>query len=172
MTLQQLNQLNIDDCINWFEQTCAAQSWCQKMTQARPFLGLSELQTKAEFFWQQCSHQDYLQAFEAHPMIGDVNSLREKYASTKGIASNEQSGAQSASEETLQSLHRLNQQYLEKHGFIFIVFATGKSAGEMLQILEERLPNDTETEIQLAAAEQLKITLLRINKQLQMEGSV
>jgi 2-oxo-4-hydroxy-4-carboxy-5-ureidoimidazoline decarboxylase len=100
-------------------------------------------------------------------MIGDVNSLREKFKSTKTMASNEQSGAQLASEETLQQLHKLNHAYLNKHGFIFIIFATGKSAEEMLAALKSRIDNDTETEIENAAAEQIKITLLRINKNLQ-----
>ncbi|BDX06429.1 2-oxo-4-hydroxy-4-carboxy-5-ureidoimidazoline decarboxylase [Planctobacterium marinum] len=172
MTLEELNQLEETACIKWFEQTCAVQIWCQKMTSARPFQSASQISTYAELFWQQCRDKDYLQAFEAHPMIGNVDTLREKFADTKNTAASEQAGAQAADEQTLQLLHQLNHEYLNKHGFIFIVFATGKSAAQMLEILQQRLPNDTETEIKLAAAEQLKITLLRINKQLQTEGTL
>lgn len=97
-------------------------------------------------------------------MIGDVDSLRKKYASTKAMASGEQSGATGADEETLGELARLNHAYREKFGFIFIVFATGKSALEMLDILKGRIGNDRATEIRNAAAEQLKISFLRIDK--------
>ncbi len=89
---------------------------------------------------------DILQAFEAHPKIGDVSSLREKYRNTKAIAGHEQSGANNADEQTLQSLAQGNSDYENKFGYIFIVCATGKSAAEMLDILNARLPNNTETE--------------------------
>ena len=80
------------------------------------------------------------------------------------MASGEQSGAASADEQTLTELSALNKSYLEKFGFIFIVFATGKSAAEMLALLKARIGNQRDQEIQNAAAEQLKITLLRIDK--------
>jgi 2-oxo-4-hydroxy-4-carboxy-5-ureidoimidazoline decarboxylase len=69
-----------------------------------------------------------------------------------------------ASEQTLQDLAQGNRDYLEKFGFIFIVFATGKSAEQMLALLQARLPNDRSTEIKNAAEEQRKITDLRLRK--------
>lgn len=51
--------------------------------------------------------------------------------------------------------------------YIYIVCATGKSADEMLQILESRMSNDPQSEIKIAAAEQSKITKLRLEKLLQ-----
>ena len=102
----------------------------------------------------------------ANPMIGDVDSLRKKFANTKTIASGEQSGTASASEATLLTLKEANQAYLDKHGFIFIICATGLSADAMLNALQTRLPNSTDEEIRTAAQEQIKITLLRIDKAL------
>lgn len=99
-------------------------------------------------------------------MIGDVDSLRKKFANTKTIASGEQSGTASASEATLLTLKEANQAYLDKHGFIFIICATGLSADAMLNALQTRLPNSTDEEIRTAAQEQIKITLLRIDKAL------
>ena len=64
----------------------------------------------------------------------------------------------------IQELADLNKAYEEKFGFIFIVFATGKSAEEMLEILKERLPNQRDKEIQNAADNQQKITELRLKK--------
>lgn len=167
MTLDELNHLDSDEAYSWFQQTCAADAWCGDMVQARPFSEVDKLLTAADKFWQGCSNSDFLQAFEAHPMIGDVNSLREKFKSTQTMASHEQSGAQAASDEVLQQLHDYNHRYAEKHGFIFIIFATGKSAQDMLTALKHRIDNSTETEITNAAAEQLKITRLRLTKNLE-----
>ena len=100
-------------------------------------------------------------------MIGDVNSLREKYAATKNMASNEHQGANEADEKTLLSLAAANHDYLSQHGFIFIICASGLSAKTMLDALTLRLSNDTATEIKLAGAEQIKITLLRLEKGIQ-----
>jgi 2-oxo-4-hydroxy-4-carboxy-5-ureidoimidazoline decarboxylase len=97
-------------------------------------------------------------------MIGDVNSLREKYAATKNMASNEQQGATDADIETLQNLATANHEYQNRHGFIFIICASGLSANTMLDAVLLRLHNDTATEMTLAAREQIKITLLRLEK--------
>ena len=57
-----------------------------------------------------------------------------------------------------------NRAYEEKFGFVYLVCATGKSADEMLAILQARLQNDRDTEIRNAAEEQRKITELRLEK--------
>jgi 2-oxo-4-hydroxy-4-carboxy--5-ureidoimidazoline (OHCU) decarboxylase len=58
----------------------------------------------------------------------------------------------------------LNRAYEEKFGFIFIICATGKSPDEMLSALRERLDNEANAELKIAAAEQNKITGLRLKK--------
>ena len=134
------------------------------MLDSQAFAHDGEVLGVATLCWQGLTETDYLEAFSAHPRIGDVNSLRKKYSNTKRIAGNEQAGVQTASQETLERLAEANEEYFKKFGFIFIVFATGKSADEMLQILEERMGNDRVTEIRNAAAAQLEITKLRLNK--------
>jgi 2-oxo-4-hydroxy-4-carboxy-5-ureidoimidazoline decarboxylase len=164
MTLDDINQLNSEQAQQAFASCCSSDSWINAMAAARPFASDEAMHQTALTIWNCLSEADYLQAFEGHPKIGDVNSLREKYASTKGLASNEQSGVDNANEQTLLDLADANDVYFEKNGFIFIVYATGKSAAQMLKILRSRLPNDRHTEIQNAAIEQSKITALRINK--------
>jgi 2-oxo-4-hydroxy-4-carboxy-5-ureidoimidazoline decarboxylase len=164
ISLNELNQYGQLEAEQWFSQCCAAPKWFQGMVSARPFTSVDALLDKATEVWQLCGQSDFMTAFEAHPMIGDVNSLRKKYAATKTMAGNEQQGANQADEQTLQTLAKANHEYLARHGFIFIICATGLSANTMLQTLLSRLNNDTKTEIRLAAAEQIKITLLRLNK--------
>ena len=59
---------------------------------------------------------------------------------------------------------RLNSEYQDKYGYIFLICATGKTAVEMLTALNHRIENDHETEIQIAAGEQAKIIKLRLLK--------
>ena len=157
-----LNALTPVDKLSALETCCAATAWIDAMLAGSSFVDDGELMRRVESNWCGLAEADYLQAFSAHPKIGDVDSLREKYCNTRQIASNEQSGVVSASTETLKRLAAANEEYFKKFGFIFIVFATGKTADQMLQILESRLPNDRETEIRNAADAQLQITKLRL----------
>ena len=164
MTLTEFNSLPAAEAANLLQQCNAATAWYEAMAQARPFADVAAMKARGEAIWSSLGEAGYLQAFEAHPMIGDVDSLRKKYASTKAMASGEQSGAANADETVLTELTKLNHDYLAKFGFIFIVFATGKSATEMLALLKARIGNTRQLEIKNAAAEQWKITLLRIDK--------
>ena len=163
-TLDELNVLSTEDAKVAFSNCCTSDSWIAGMVEARPFSSLEQCHETAISVWANCGEADFLQAFEGHPKIGDVTSLREKYAHTKKLASGEQSSVDEASEEVIQDLANGNTAYEEKNGFIFIVCATGKSAAEMLELLNQRLPNEREVELKNAAAEQAKITAIRINK--------
>jgi 2-oxo-4-hydroxy-4-carboxy-5-ureidoimidazoline decarboxylase len=163
-SLSQLNTLSDEDAQVAFSNCCTSQVWNDGMVAARPFISLEQCHEIALSVWAGLGEQDFLQAFEGHPKIGDVTSLREKYSHTKKLASGEQSSVDEASEEVIQNLSNGNTAYEEKNGFIFIVCATGKSAAEMLELLNQRLPNAREVELNNAAAEQAKITAIRINK--------
>ena len=108
---------------------------------------------------------DVLEAFTHHPRIGaDIDALRAKYASTAEWSAGEQSSVTTASDQTLRALRDANVAYEACYGHIFIVCATGKSASEMLSILKSRMDNDPRDELRVAAAEQAKITRLRLEK--------
>ena len=150
-------------------QCCASETWVKGMLAAMPFADAAAVEKSARDVAARLAPDDWLEAFAAHPRIGDVATLRERFANTKELAASEQAGVRQAKEETIAELARLNDAYFEKFGFIFIVFATGKTADEMLAILKSRLPNDPQDELPIAAAEQLKITLLRLEKLREIE---
>ncbi|MBU2954876.1 2-oxo-4-hydroxy-4-carboxy-5-ureidoimidazoline decarboxylase [Marinobacter sp. F3R08] len=164
MTIETLNALHHDEAEARFRDCCAAKPWIQGMLDARPYASAEALLARSHELWSELTEQDWLDAFEAHPKIGDVDSLRAKYASTKALASGEQAGASTASEDILQRLKAGNDTYLARFGFIFIVCASGKSASEMLELLEARLPNSRAEELENAAREQARITELRLEK--------
>jgi 2-oxo-4-hydroxy-4-carboxy-5-ureidoimidazoline decarboxylase len=161
---RQLNQPNPEFVRHALLNCCASPAWVEGMLARRPFADDKAVIGAAAEVWSGLGSSDWLEAFAAHPMIGDVESLRKKYAATKKLAAVEQSGVADADEATLAELARLNREYRERFGFIFIVFASGKSAVEMLAMLKQRLEYPRDVELENAAAEQLKITQLRLQK--------
>lgn len=164
VTLNQINTLDETAATEAFRRCCGSQRWVDAMLSRRPFQNAEELFAAAETIWWDLSEEDWLEAFTHHPKIGDINSLREKFGNTKAWAEQEQGSVRQAGEAVLQALAEGNRAYEERFGFIFIVCATGKSAEEMLGLLQQRLPNSRESELRIAAAEQLKITRLRLEK--------
>jgi 2-oxo-4-hydroxy-4-carboxy-5-ureidoimidazoline decarboxylase len=88
---------------------------------------------------------------------------------TKKWSQQEQAGAADAAEDTLRRLAEGNRDYQARFGYIFIVCATGRTAGEMLALLEQRLRHDAGEELPIAAEEQRQITQLRLRKLLEQE---
>ena len=165
ITLNQLNTLSEKDAFHHLETCCVSKSWISKLIEARPFSSENNLILKAASIWyDECSVDDFKEAFTGHPKIGDVNSLKEKFAHTKDWANNEQSKMSEANQATIEALAKANTDYESKFGYIFIVSASGKSAEEMLAIIQARLQHQAEDEIHVAMNEQHKITVIRLVK--------
>lgn len=162
-----LNSMPLDELRDAFFRCSGSNVWTESMLAARPFEDHKTLLASSNSSWQDLAKNDWFEAFKIHPRIGDIESLRKKFASTAAWASYEQAGTSHAPEKVLQELHEGNDQYEKRFGYIFIVCATGKSAAEMLELLKERLHNDSDTEFSIACEEQKKITNLRLEKLLQ-----
>ena len=164
MNIKQLNSLPRDELSIEFEKCCGSSAWVKRMVNSKPFYDVESLHEVSDKIWNSLSSQDYLEAFTHHPQIGDIDSLKKKFASTANWAGTEQKGTTQASDKVLQQLKIGNDAYLQRFGFIFIVCATGKTAQQMLDLLNDRLPNDKAIELHNAAEEQNKITHLRLDK--------
>jgi OHCU decarboxylase len=137
---------------------CGSHEWAKRMEQGQPYASAEEMLEAADRTWWQLSPEDWLQAFAAHPRIGE--------SSADVSASREQSGVAGAEAETLARLAAGNRTYEQRFGYIYIVCATGKSAAELLAILESRLSNDPQTELRRAAEQQRQITRLRLERRM------
>ncbi len=135
---------------------CGSRDWVQRMLALQPFRTAERMLEAADRVWWELSPRDWLEAFAAHPRIGE--------SSKDALAEQEQAGARGAEAETLAKLATLNRAYEERFGHIYIVCASGKSATQMLAILESRMSNDPETELLVAAEQQRQITRLRLEK--------
>ena len=158
------DRLNAADARELLANCCASEAWVEGMLARRPFANDEAVIAAAYDVGETLTDEDWLEAFAGHQVIGDIESLRNKYAATKVIAAGEQAGLAGAHDAVLGELAELNREYLKRFGFIFIVFATGKSAEQMLAILRTRIGNCREEELQTAAEEQMKITQLRLKK--------
>jgi OHCU decarboxylase len=156
MTLAELNRLPRYRAEEEFLKCCGSKAWARSMARRRPFANLDRLLQAAGEIWRSMDSSDWLEAFQAHPRIGERN--------VSGAPAREQSGMDRAPSAVVSAIEEANHEYFEKFGFIFIVCASGKSGEEMLVNLRARLPNAPGQELRIAAEEQNKITLLRLKK--------
>lgn len=164
MSLKQINELPAGKASQEFLKCCGSKRWAETMAQHRPFNSVEELTRAASEIWWTLKHDDWLEAFRSHPKIGEKKAAESVSSQSQQWSGQEQSGMHDAGKDTIDSLAQLNREYEEKFGFIFIVCASGKPAAEMLSLLRQRIENDPETELPVAAAEQAKITELRLKK--------
>ncbi len=167
--LESLNRASSADAAAAFFRCCGCAGWAAALASARPFVTKEALFEAAQREWAKASREDILEAFSHHPRIGDRESLRARFPGTADWSSAEQTGVADANEAVLDELTRGNSDYEARFGHIFIVCASGRSAAEMLALLRERLQNDPESELKVGAAEQMKITRLRLEKLLDGE---
>ena len=165
MNLVELNQGNSEKAHNELLKCCGSSKWVKNILAARPFSSIAELHVQAKKTWLELGEDDYLEAFASHPKIGE-SKVPEKAKNTVNWTRKEQFGMLSASDPVKLKLEKQNLKYEKKFGYIFIVCATGKSAEEMLDLLQNRLENSPLIELNIAACEQNKITILRLNNML------
>lgn len=164
MTIDELDGLPPPRAREELARCCGSARWVAGMLERRPFGSKAGLLAAADAAWTATGEADWLEAFSRHPRIGGKDALRAKFAATKSWSQGEQAAVASADEATLDALARGNADYEAKFGFLFIVCATGKSAAEMLALLNARFPNDRRAELVNAAGEQAKITKIRLEK--------
>lgn len=167
--LGRLNSSSLQEAEAEFRKCCGSSEWARRMAQLRPFRTVEQLLDSAGRVWEQLDERDWLEAFRRHPKIGEKKAAATQVPQSSAWAGEEQAGTQRAAAKILDALSHANRKYENRFGFIFIVCATGKSAAEMLALLEQRLHNSPAAEIRIAAEEQSKITRLRLEKLLRGE---
>ncbi|MEJ7673583.1 MAG: 2-oxo-4-hydroxy-4-carboxy-5-ureidoimidazoline decarboxylase [Chitinophagaceae bacterium] len=111
MTIAEFDHLPTEKKRELLKQCCGSKAWVNKMLTVFPVEDLVELLEAAEEKWYECTEEDWKEAFEHHPQIGDINSLKERFANTAGWAAAEQAGVNDSSDEVLQNLAEGNKRY-------------------------------------------------------------
>ena len=165
--LERWNRLADVEAENELLACCGSRAWAQRMAGRRPFGGESELLAAADETWWKLSEVDWMEAFRSHPRIGESCAEPPPVDGANRSAhwsAQEQSGVAAVGDAIKVALVEANREYEQRFGHIFIVCATGRSAVEILEALEQRLQNDARTELREAAEQQRQITQIRLRK--------
>jgi len=151
-----LNGLARDAAQRELRRCCASECWASELATRRPFASDAALFSAADDVWWNLEPDDWREAFASHPRIGERGG---------GAWSAEEQAGMSDAPTTLEvEIREGNRAYEAKFGHVFLICATGLSAAEMAAALARRLDNDPDTELRIAAAEQARITKLRLQK--------
>ena len=156
--LDRWNELPQEEAAADLLAVCHSRRWAEAVAAGRPYAGLAALQAAADEVWTGLGPDDWLEAFAAHPRIGEGGG------SSPAWSRQEQSGVGGAGQDVQEALARGNAEYEERFGHVFLIAAAGRSAGEILAELQARLGNDPATELRVAAGEHRRITRLRLEK--------
>ncbi len=145
----------------FFATSCAASAFVTPMVAGRPYADGGEVLSAAEAVWPRLGEEDWLEAFAAHPRIGGRGGTQTREG--QQMSTQEQAGV--AEEGAIaDDLAGVNDEYEQRFGFTYIVYASGRTGRELLELARARLDNDRATELATAAAEQRRITIGRLRR--------
>jgi 2-oxo-4-hydroxy-4-carboxy-5-ureidoimidazoline decarboxylase len=172
-TLARWNELDAEAAAREVLPCCGSLGWAEGLTAKRPFAQAQELSEASDAVWAGLTEDDWREAFDSHPRIGQSHA-RAATAESLAWSAQEQRAAVTQEgtpdEAAKLALAAANRQYEERFGRIFIVCASGKSSAEILAILQQRMNNTAAAEMLEAAEQQRQITQLRLRRWLGVDS--
>src|SRR5262245_30990743 len=104
MNVNALNAQPPDDARAALLRCCGSRRWADAMLARRPYAPAAGLFAAADEGWAGLARDDWLEAFAAHPRIGDLEGLKKKYAATAARSAGEQAGVSGAEDGVLSAL--------------------------------------------------------------------
>ncbi|WP_077488962.1 2-oxo-4-hydroxy-4-carboxy-5-ureidoimidazoline decarboxylase [Sinomonas mesophila] len=163
MSLEQFNNAPAEDAKKFLRPCLDVDRWVDEIAQARPFASLEDVLKHARTAAEPFSHQEIEGALAHHPRIGERAAGTTTEA---GMSRSEQAGVDQQDQETITALAEGNRDYETKFGHVFLIRAAGRSAGEMLAALRERLAHTPEQEEPIVAEQLREIAVLRLEQSL------
>jgi 2-oxo-4-hydroxy-4-carboxy-5-ureidoimidazoline decarboxylase len=164
----ELDRATARDAAELLQPSCASTRWIERLVNGRPHGSLSRLAAASNAAIADLGWPDIEQALAAHPRIGD--GALGSAPGARGIdresswSRQEQAAAAEAGAGVQAGLRAGNAEYEERFGHVFLICATGRSAGEILSALRGRLGNSPVAEHEVVRAELLQIVRLRLAK--------
>jgi OHCU decarboxylase len=159
-----LNRLSREEAYAELLKCCGSTRWAREVAALKPFWDVTQVVIIGYRVWSELSEDDWLEAFRAHPKIGETKTKAAVTEQEQRWSEGEQARAQESPDATLAALASANREYEERFGFIFIICASGRTAEEILAALRARITNERDAELRVAASEQWNITELRLRK--------
>jgi 2-oxo-4-hydroxy-4-carboxy-5-ureidoimidazoline decarboxylase len=157
--VESFNELSERQAIHALYECCTSRIWAIRVAAGRPFLDEDALFERADLILAELTESDLDEALDGHPRIGDRPDNPSSAA--------EQSGVATADDAVIAELKKCNAEYEERFGHVYLVFANGRPAGELLAILKERMSNDPATERRVMRMELAKINRRRLKAMLE-----
>ena len=143
---------------------CGSPRWWEMVGAGLPYTTCEELLLASEQAFDRLCRGDWMDAFEAHSMIGAPGPC-------DAAGAREQAGLEGADAELRMALAAGNVAYRQRFGFVFLIRARGRSAVELLAALRSRIDNPFEVEFAAACAQQREITVLRLTELAELAGA-
>ena len=158
--LDRFNSLPVAEAQQTVLACCASPGWAARVAGRRPYPTPADLVVDGVDAFDELTWPDLAEVLAAHPRIGE----RPQGQSTEAAWSRkEQSGVEGSEDE----LAGVNRAYEDRFGHLFLIFASGRTAPEILAAARERLRNDEETERRVVRGELRKIVELRLERLVQ-----
>jgi 2-oxo-4-hydroxy-4-carboxy-5-ureidoimidazoline decarboxylase len=158
--LDEANAWPRDVAVDAFLSCCDVPRWAQHLADARPFpnpaAAVETAVREAEF-----SPGELERALRAHPRIGHRASGDSREAAW---SRQEQRAATTTDADRQDELRAANRAYEQRFGHVFLIYANGRTAEEILAALKSRLANDPATERGITAQELRSIIALRVGR--------
>jgi 2-oxo-4-hydroxy-4-carboxy-5-ureidoimidazoline decarboxylase len=134
-------------------------SWVDAVVTGRPYAGLDALLAAADRQATEWTRAEVESALADHPRIGE---RPEGSGASAAMSAREQAGVDPADADVQRRLADGNRRYEQAFDRIYLVRAAGRTAEEMLALLEERLGNDPDTELEVTRGQLAEIAHLRL----------
>jgi len=157
------NSAPLQDAVRELLACCASTDWAGRVATGRPYPDVAAVVAAGVAAVANLPWAEVGAALAAHPRIGER---------VTGWSRREQAGVALAGEATAAALVTANRAYEERFGHVFLIFATGRTAEDMLAAARSRLANDEATERRVVRDELGKITRLRLERLFGPEGAV
>ena len=162
--LARWNKLSLEEAAEDILPCCGSIAWASGMAARRPIPDGAGLLAASDEVWNNLRETDWTEAFRSHPRIGESQGPQATSRQSAAWSRTEQQEVALAEEEVQLALAEGNRAYEKRFHRIFIVCATGRSAPDILQILQRRLSNDDKTELHETAEQQRQIVQIRLRK--------
>jgi len=162
--LARWNLLPASEAITTILPCCGSKAWAQGVVSQRPLADEPALLAASNETWRGLAPSEWMEAFHSHPRIGESRAPQPSAAQSVAWSAQEQRKVVDSDAQVKAALADANREYERRFDRIFIVCASGKSAPEILEILQQRLNNDAETELHESAEQQRQITEIRLRK--------
>jgi OHCU decarboxylase len=153
ITLQELNTLPVGTFVTFLGAVFEHSPWvAERAAEARPFNSREQLLKAMCSVVAKASPQEQLALIRAHPQLGARGRRRVQLTEN---SANEQrrAGLDACTDEEFARLLQLNDAYMQKFSFPFILAVRGHNPDSILTSLASRLNNDVETERRTALAQ-------------------